>query len=76
MCNGGELKDCHRVVRLIMSDNHIVTVETDRGMFNGVRVVLATGVWTNEILKMSGIGLDLPMKVGAFDIQKIIQIWH
>ena len=42
----------------------MVTVETNNGSFKAKKVILATGAWTNELLNSTGLGLDLPLKVG------------
>ena len=58
-CNGGQLLDHHKVLRLVPGP--VVIVETDRGTFKSKRVIITAGAWTNKLLECTG--LKLPLKV-------------
>ena len=57
--NGGILKDNQKVTGIIPGE--VVTLQTDKSIFRAKKVILATGSWTNEVLKCTD--LQLPIKV-------------
>ncbi len=42
---------------------HIITVETEKGMFRTTKLIVTAGAWANKVLKTTG--LHLPLKVAA-----------
>ena len=59
---GGVLKDYHKVTDIIPGDT--VTVRTNKGDFEGRRVIITAGPWGPAIVKK--LGVDLPFKVYCF----------
>ena len=53
------LKDYHKVTDIIPGDT--VTVRTNKGDFEGRRVIITAGPWGPAIVKK--LGVDLPFKV-------------
>ena len=58
------LKDYHKVTDIIPGDT--VTVRTNKGDFEGRRVIITAGPWGLAIVKK--LGVDLPFKVYCFSL--------
>ena len=56
---GGVIKDYHEVTDIVPAK--VVTVKTNKGTFEGRKVVITAGPWGPAIVKK--LGIELPFKV-------------
>jgi glycine/D-amino acid oxidase-like deaminating enzyme len=56
---GADLREGVTVTKLIFSDGRIIGVETNEGNFFADKVVIASGAWTEKLLRASG--LEVPI---------------
>ncbi len=56
---GADVRPGVKVKELVVEKNRVVGVDTDHGRFSAEKVVLATGPWSNFLLRK--LGLELPM---------------
>ncbi|MEM2770526.1 MAG: FAD-binding oxidoreductase [Nitrososphaerota archaeon] len=59
--NGARIIEGERVTKVVVEGNEVTRVVTERGEYAPETLVLATGVWTQQIA--STFGRDVPMKV-------------
>jgi len=68
---GGKVHEHEKILKLVVENNIITKIVTNKSEYEAEYVVNALGVWTNEVL--STIGLKLPITIG---MEQVLQIKH